>query len=373
MPCPSNWPTPDATLARDPQSKKVDFLYAPTENPKSESKPQWPPRACRYRGDLDAARREVSNKDLHDAVMDHVIRPIVPAAMLDRNTKIQHQSDRALCHWRPDGDAGVTGRKIIVDSYGGYSRHQAAARFPRQGSFQGDRSACYWRGKYRQEHVSAGLARKAKCNSGVRHWRGGAGFRLVDGIWHENIPEERITALVRENFSLTRRELSRAGFAPPDLTNQPLPTDLLAALARASPEERTDRAAALRKDAGLGSNVSARRRSRPRAFKRRISSTLARHIAISASAIDPKKLRIRGASLMAIAEMKKGGREGYFAGRCRQAQIKWPRSRCRCSKSFASACERAAPEGIAARQLCLHVTSETANLSDLLARQAARK
>jgi len=199
---------------------------------------------------------KVSNKDLHDAVMDYVIRPIIPAAMLDRNTKYHINPTGRFVIGGPMGDAGVTGRKIIVDSYGGYSRHGGGA-FSGKDPSKVDRSACYMARYIAKNIVSAGLARKAEVQLAYAIGVAEPVSVMVDAFGTENIPEERITALVRENFSLTPKGIIEAL----DL-RRPIykPTAAYGHFGRTGPGftwERTDRAAALRKAAGLGSNVGA--------------------------------------------------------------------------------------------------------------------
>src|SRR5258708_11321335 len=80
----------------------------------------------------------ISNSDLRDAVTEHVIRPIIPASMLDARTKYHINPTGRFVIGGPMGDAGLTGRKIIVDTYGGYSPPGRRAVF-RQGTSQGDR------------------------------------------------------------------------------------------------------------------------------------------------------------------------------------------------------------------------------------------
>src|SRR5262249_60672996 len=84
----------------------------------------------------------VSNDDLRVAITDYVIKPVVPANMLDKNTKFYINPTGRFGIGGPMGDAGLTGRKIIVDRYGGYSRHGGGA-FSGQDPTKVDRSACY--------------------------------------------------------------------------------------------------------------------------------------------------------------------------------------------------------------------------------------
>src|SRR3979490_2654890 len=199
---------------------------------------------------------KVSNKDLHEAVMDYVIRPIVPAAMLDRNTKYHINPTGRFVIGGPMGDAGVTGRKLIVESYGGYSRHGGGA-VSGKGPSQVDRPACYMARYIAKNIVSAGLARKAEVQLAYAIGVAEPVSVMVDAFGTESVPEERITALVRENFSLTPKGIIEAL----DL-RRPIykPTAAYGHFGRTGPGftwERTDRAAALRKAAGLGGGSSA--------------------------------------------------------------------------------------------------------------------
>ena len=199
---------------------------------------------------------KVSTKDLHDAVMELVIRPIIPAAMLDRNTKYHINPTGRFVIGGPMGDAGVTGRKIIVDSYGGYSRHGGGA-FSGKDPSKVDRSACYMARYIAKNIVSAGLARKAEVQLAYAIGVAEPVSVMVDAFGTETVPESRITALVRENFALTPKRIIEAL----DL-RRPIykATAAYGHFGRSGPGftwERTDRAAALRKAAGLGAGANA--------------------------------------------------------------------------------------------------------------------
>src|SRR5580693_3537637 len=99
---------------------------------------------------------KVSNADLRDAITEHVIRPIIPAAMLDNKTKYHINPTGRFVIGGPMGDAGLTGRKIIVDTYGGYSRHGGGA-FSGKDPSKVDRSACYMARYIAKNIVAAGL------------------------------------------------------------------------------------------------------------------------------------------------------------------------------------------------------------------------
>jgi S-adenosylmethionine synthetase len=110
---------------------------------------------------------KVSQRDLTDAIMNEVIKPVIPAEMLDSKTKFHINPTGRFVIGGPMGDAGLTGRKIIVDTYGGYSRHGGGALSGKDPT-KVDRSACYMARYVAKNIVAAGLARKSKCNSPTR-------------------------------------------------------------------------------------------------------------------------------------------------------------------------------------------------------------
>jgi S-adenosylmethionine synthetase len=199
---------------------------------------------------------KVSNTDLRDAIMEHVIRPIVPAEMLDRGTKYYINPTGRFVIGGPMGDAGLTGRKIIVDSYGGYSRHGGGA-FSGKDPSKVDRSACYMARYIAKNIVAAGLARKAEVQLAYAIGVPEPVSVMVDGFGTATVPEERITVIVRELFALTPKGIIESL----DL-RRPIykPTAAYGHFGRTGPGftwERTDRADALRKAVNAGSVASA--------------------------------------------------------------------------------------------------------------------
>jgi S-adenosylmethionine synthetase len=198
----------------------------------------------------------VSNEDLRSLVMDEVIRPIVPASMLDRNTKYHINPTGRFVIGGPMGDAGLTGRKIIVDTYGGYSRHGGGA-FSGKDPSKVDRSACYMARYIAKNVVAAGLARRAEVQLAYAIGVAEPVSVMVDAFGTATVPEDRITALIREHFVLTPKGIIEAL----DL-RRPIykPTAAYGHFGRTGPGftwERTDRADALRKAAGLGAVTGA--------------------------------------------------------------------------------------------------------------------
>ena len=205
---------------------------------------------------------KVSNADLRAAVMEHVIRPIVPARMLDAHTKYHINPTGRFVIGGPMGDAGLTGRKIIVDTYGGYSRHGGGA-FSGKDPSKVDRSACYMARYIAKNVVAAGLASKAEVQLAYAIGVAEPVSVMAETFGTATIPEEKITELIRENFKLTPKGIIEAL----DL-RRPIykATAAYGHFGRSGPGftwERTDRADALRKAAGLGAaaavEVGARR------------------------------------------------------------------------------------------------------------------
>jgi len=205
---------------------------------------------------------KVSNADLRDAITEYVIKPIVPANMLDRNTKYHINPTGRFVIGGPMGDAGLTGRKIIVDSYGGYSRHGGGA-FSGKDPSKVDRSACYMARYIAKNVVAAGLASKAEVQLAYAIGVAEPVSVMIDAFGTETVPEERINALIREYFKLTPK-----GIIETLNLRRPIykATAAYGHFGRSGPGftwELTDYAEALRKAAGLGAvtgaEVAARR------------------------------------------------------------------------------------------------------------------
>jgi S-adenosylmethionine synthetase len=193
----------------------------------------------------------VSNADLRDAITEHVIRPIIPPAMLDSKTKHHINPTGRFVIGGPMGDAGLTGRKIIVDTYGGYSRHGGGA-FSGKDPSKVDRSACYMARYIAKNVVAAGLARKAEVQLAYAIGVAEPVSVMAETFGTAAISEEKITALIREYFSLTPKGIIEALDLRRPIYKE---TAAYGHFGRSGPGftwERTDRADALRKAAGLG-------------------------------------------------------------------------------------------------------------------------
>ncbi len=144
---------------------------------------------------------DIDHKELEEAIMEHIVKPVLPSEWLTANTQYHINPTGAFVIGGPMGDAGLTGRKIIVDTYGGAARHGGGA-FSGKDPSKVDRSAAY-AGRYVAKNiVAAGLA--DRCEIQVSYAIGVADPTsiMVDTFGTGKISDERITALVREHFDL---------------------------------------------------------------------------------------------------------------------------------------------------------------------------
>ena len=198
----------------------------------------------------------VSTADLRAAVMEHVIRPIVPARMLDARTKYHINPTGRFVIGGPMGDAGLTGRKIIVDTYGGYSRHGGGA-FSGKDPSKVDRSACYMARYIAKNIVAAGLARKAEVQLAYAIGVAEPVSVTAETFGTATIPEERITELIRENFKLTPKGIIETLDLRRPIYKATAAYGHFGRSGSGFTWERTDRADTLRKAAGLGAAAAA--------------------------------------------------------------------------------------------------------------------
>ena len=149
---------------------------------------------------------EISQKDLHEAVMDEIISKVLPESWVDKNTKYFINPTGRFVIGGPVGDCGLTGRKIIVDTYGGMARHGGGA-FSGKDPSKVDRSAAY-AGRYVAKNiVAAGIA--DRCEIQVSYAIGVAEPTSisVETFGTGKISEQRIVELIREHFDLRPKGL----------------------------------------------------------------------------------------------------------------------------------------------------------------------
>ena len=149
---------------------------------------------------------DVSIEELRQEVKKHIIDPIVPSGMVDSQTKYHINPTGRFVVGGPHGDTGLTGRKIIVDTYGGMGRHGGGA-FSGKDPTKVDRSACYMARYIAKNIVAAKLA--TRCEVQLAYAIGVAEpvSVSVDTFGTGAIPDDRFTELVRENFNLTPRAI----------------------------------------------------------------------------------------------------------------------------------------------------------------------
>ena len=149
---------------------------------------------------------DISIEELRQEVKKHIIDPIVPSAMVDSQTKYHINPTGRFVVGGPHGDTGLTGRKIIVDTYGGMGRHGGGA-FSGKDPTKVDRSACYMARYIAKNIVAAKLA--TRCEVQLAYAIGVAEpvSVSVDTFGTGAIPDDHFTDLVRKNFNLTPRAI----------------------------------------------------------------------------------------------------------------------------------------------------------------------
>jgi len=196
---------------------------------------------------------DIDHKELEEAVMEHIVKPVLPSEWLTRDTRYHINPTGAFVIGGPMGDAGLTGRKIIVDTYGGAARHGGGA-FSGKDPSKVDRSAAY-AGRYVAKNIVAGgLA--DRCEIQISYAIGVAEPTsiMVETFGTGKISDERITDLVRAHFDLRPYGILKML----DLLNaEQIKYRKTAAYGHFGREhegftwEKTDKAELLRTDAGL--------------------------------------------------------------------------------------------------------------------------
>jgi S-adenosylmethionine synthetase len=144
----------------------------------------------------------VSTETLRAEVKKHIIDPILPKHMIDANTKFHINPTGRFVIGGPHGDTGLTGRKIIVDTYGGMGRHGGGA-FSGKDPTKVDRSACYMARYVAKNIVASGLADRCEVQLAYAIGVAEPVSVMVDTFGTGKIEEERLVEMVRANFSLT--------------------------------------------------------------------------------------------------------------------------------------------------------------------------
>ena len=192
----------------------------------------------------------VSADTMRDDVISHVIKPVIPDAMLDRTTKIYVNPTGRFVVGGPHGDAGLTGRKIIVDTYGGAAPHGGGA-FSGKDPTKVDRSASYMARYIAKNCVAAGLADRVQVQLAYAIGVAEPVSVLLDTFGTGRVGDDTMSDLVRSHFALTPKEIIESLDLRRPIYKQ---TAAFGHFGRTESDftwERTDRADALRTDAGL--------------------------------------------------------------------------------------------------------------------------
>jgi S-adenosylmethionine synthetase len=193
----------------------------------------------------------VDNNKLRADVLKHIIQAVLPADMLDADTKYHINPTGRFVVGGPMGDTGLTGRKIIVDTYGGMGRHGGGC-FSGKDPTKVDRSACYMARYVAKNVVAAGLADRCEVQLAYAIGVAEPVSVLVDPFGTGKVSSEKLQEVVRANFKLTPKGIIESLNLRRPIYRK---TAAYGHFGRPDPDftwESTDKAAQLRSDAGLG-------------------------------------------------------------------------------------------------------------------------
>jgi S-adenosylmethionine synthetase len=192
----------------------------------------------------------VTQETMKEDVTEKIINRVIPENLRDKNTKIYVNPTGRFVVGGPHGDAGVTGRKIIVDTYGGAAPHGGGA-FSGKDPTKVDRSACYMARYIAKNVVAAGIADRALVQLAYAIGVADPVSVMVHTEGTGRVPEEKITQIVRDHFKLTPRGIMEELDLRKPIYKK---TAAFGHFGRTEPEftwERTDKAAALKSAAGV--------------------------------------------------------------------------------------------------------------------------
>ena len=191
----------------------------------------------------------VSNDTLKEDITENIVNKVIPKEMMDGKTRVLINPTGRFVVGGPHGDAGVTGRKIIVDTYGGAAPHGGGA-FSGKDPTKVDRSACYMARYVAKNVVAAGLAERCMVQLAYAIGVAEPVSVLIETYGTGTIADEKISELVRAHFKLTPRGIIESLDLRRPIYKK---TAAFGHFGRTEPEftwEKTDRAAALRADGG---------------------------------------------------------------------------------------------------------------------------
>ncbi|GAC1365348.1 MAG: methionine adenosyltransferase [Acidobacteriaceae bacterium] len=193
---------------------------------------------------------EIGNDELRADVLKHVIQAVIPAEFLDADTKYHINPTGRFVIGGPMGDSGLTGRKIIVDTYGGMGRHGGGA-FSGKDATKVDRSAAYMARYIAKNIVASGLADRCEVQLAYAIGVAEPVSVLVDTFGTGKVDESRLEALVRSNFSLTPKGIIESLDLRRPIFKQTAAYGHFGRSGKDFTWEQTDKAEALREGAGL--------------------------------------------------------------------------------------------------------------------------
>ncbi len=144
---------------------------------------------------------DVTQEQIHEDIKKYVFEPVLPKELIDENTKFFINPTGRFVIGGPHGDAGLTGRKIIVDTYGGYARHGGGA-FSGKDCTKVDRSAAYAARYVAKNIVAAGLAEKCEIQLSYAIGVAQPTSIMVDTFGTGKLSDEKLVEIIRENFDL---------------------------------------------------------------------------------------------------------------------------------------------------------------------------